>query len=338
MKLTFVVFAMQLAVGALLGRLCVPLFRKLKTGKFDIYIGDRFAQDGSEPRGGGAVMFISFLVACTAGTAVLGADSAQLRGLLCVIMYTGLLTAVGLAEDYDRDVRNGIGMKSRYRIAIKLVLSGCFVLLMRIFGYSCKMLLLPFRWGYIDQGIAYIPLTAILMTVLITAAEVCDCQHGIHDTGVDGSCAMVMFVGYLGLSAAFGDGSRELLRLVCLCAAGSCAGYLVWGMKPSKLFTGQSGGMFMGGMMCGILMLSGLHGAVLLAMSVPLIELAAHILQRAVFAGKKKLLLKGATLHEHMRNCGWTDSRIMAVLALAQGLFCVGAAAYSIYESKLIVK
>jgi hypothetical protein len=108
--------------------------------------------------------------------------------------------------------------------------------------------------------------------------------------------------------------------------------------QPSKLFTGQSGGMFMGGMMCGILMLSGLHGAVLLAMAVPLIELAAHILQRAVFAGKKKLLLKGATLHEHMRNCGWSDSRIMAVLALAQGLFCVGAAAYSISESKLIVK
>ncbi|MBQ8965060.1 hypothetical protein [Ruminococcus sp.] len=337
MKLTFILFALQLAVGGLLGRLMIPLFRSMKTGKFEIYIGDRFRQDGSEPRGGGALMFINFVIACFAAAAVSGLDSRQLTGLVCIIMFTGLLTAVGLAEDYDRDVRRGIGIKSRYRLMIKLVLSICFAELMELFGYSCDMLLLPFRWGYIDLGMAAVPLNALLMTVLITAAECCDCQHGIHSTGVDGLCAMVMFVGYLGLSAAFGDGRREDTRLLCLCAAGSCAGYLIWGMKPSKLFTGQSGGLFMGGLMCGILAVTGLHGAVLFACAVPLAELAAYVLQRAVFKRKKKLLLKGAAVHEHLRNIGWTDSRIMAVMTAAQALFCIGAAAYSIYEARLVI-
>ena len=337
MKLTFIIFALQLAVGGLLGRLFIPVFRKLKTGKFEIYIGDRFKQDGSEPRGGGALMLFCFVTACFASSAADGFNADEIRAAAFTVIFSAVLTAVGLAEDYDRDVRGGIGMKSRYRVTIKLLLCGGYTALMGLFGYSCKMVLLPFRWGYVDLGWAYIPLNALMMTLIITAAEICDCQKGIHETGVDGLCPMTMFVSFLGLFAAFGDGSREVVRVICLCAAGSCAGFLIWGAKPSKLFLGQSGGLFLGSMMCGILMLSGLHGAVLLAMAVPFIELAAHILQRAVFKRNKKLLFKGATLHEHLRNIGWSEYRITAVYAVAQAVFCAGAAAYSIYESRLVI-
>ncbi|WP_024857939.1 glycosyltransferase family 4 protein [Ruminococcus albus] len=337
MKLTFIIFALQLAVGGLLGRLFIPVFRKLKTGKFEIYIGDRFKQDGSEPRGGGALMLFCFVTACFASAAADGFNADEIRAAAFTVIFSAVLTAVGLAEDYDRDVRGGIGMKSRYRVTIKLLLCGGYTALMGLFGYSCKMVLLPFRWGYVDLGWAYIPLNALMMTLIITAAEICDCQKGIHETGVDGLCPMTMFVSFLGLFAAFGDGSREVVRVICLCAAGSCAGFLIWGAKPSKLFLGQSGGLFLGSMMCGILMLSGLHGAVLLAMAVPFIELAAHILQRAVFKRNKKLLFKGATLHEHLRNIGWSEYRITAVYAAAQAVFCAGAAAYSIYESRLVI-
>ncbi|SFB71370.1 glycosyltransferase family 4 protein [Ruminococcus albus] len=337
MKLSFIIFALQLAVGGLLGRLFIPVFRKMKTGKMEIYIGDRFKQDGSEPRGGGALMLFCFVTACFAAAAAEGFNANEIKAAAFTAIFAAVLTAVGLMEDYDRDVRGGIGMKSRYRVTIKLLLCGGYTALMGLFGYSCKLVLLPFRWGYVDLGWAYIPLNALLMTVIITAAEICDCQKGIHETGVDGLYPMTMFVSFLGLFAAFGDGSREVVRVICLCAAGSCAGYLIWGAKPSKLFLGQSGGLFLGSVMCGILMISGLHGAVLLAMAVPFIELAAHILQRAVFKRNKKLLFKGATLHEHLRNIGWSEYRITAAYAAVQALFCAGAAAYSIYESRLVI-
>lgn len=337
MKLIFIIFALQLVIGGLAGRLFIPVFRKMKTGKFEVYIGDRFAQDGSEPRGGGALMLLTFVTACSAAAAADGFTADEIRAAAFTAIFAAILTAVGLAEDYDRDVRGGIGMKSRYRVTMKLLLCGGYTALMGLFGYSSKMVLLHFRWGYVDLGWAYILLNALLMTVIITAAEICDCQKGIHETGVDGLCPMTMFVSFLGLFAAFGDGSREVVRVICLCAAGSCAGYLIWGAKPSKLFLGQSGGLFLGSVMCGILMLSGLHGAVLLAMAVPFIELASHLLQRAVFKRNKKLLFKGATLHEHLRNIGWSEYRITAVYVAAQAVFCVGAAAYSIYESRLVI-
>ena len=79
MKLTFIIFALQLAVGGLLGRLFIPVFRKLKTGKFEIYIGDRFKQDGSEPRGGGALMLFCFVTACFASAAADGFNADEIR-------------------------------------------------------------------------------------------------------------------------------------------------------------------------------------------------------------------------------------------------------------------
>ena len=53
-----VILAAEAVAGFVLGRVFIPYFRRIKTGKFDFYIGDRFAKDGSEPKFGGAVIML----------------------------------------------------------------------------------------------------------------------------------------------------------------------------------------------------------------------------------------------------------------------------------------
>ena len=43
-----VVIVTELAAGFILFRFFIPFFRRIKTGRFDLYIGDRFKKDGSE--------------------------------------------------------------------------------------------------------------------------------------------------------------------------------------------------------------------------------------------------------------------------------------------------
>ena len=338
MAKTLIVVLLELVSSVMLGRIMIPVFRKIKTGKFDIYVGDRFKQDGSEPSGGGVLILLTLIIGVFAGAAAFEADSDSVRGILCMMMFVSALTAVGLAEDYVREVRGGIGMKSAHRVLIKLTLCLCFTAVMKLCGFESRVILLPFRWGGIDMGRAYIPLTAVIMTIMITAAEVCDCQRGVHDTGIDGLCCMTMFVGFLGLAAAFGTGSREASRLICICAAAACGAFEVWGLTPAKLYIGRSGGLLLGGLMCGIMVLSGMPIAVWLAMAVPLAELVMMGLQWAVFRANKKLLLKGATIHEHLHNTGMSDSGIFMIFAIAQLLFGIGAAAYAVYETKFFLK
>lgn len=40
-----VILGCEMVLGYVLGRVFIPYFRRIKTGKFDFYIGDRFAKD-----------------------------------------------------------------------------------------------------------------------------------------------------------------------------------------------------------------------------------------------------------------------------------------------------
>ena len=62
-----VVIVTELAAGFILFRFFIPFFRRIKTGRFDLYIGDRFKKDGSEPKFAGVVMLITSVLGLTAG-------------------------------------------------------------------------------------------------------------------------------------------------------------------------------------------------------------------------------------------------------------------------------
>ena len=59
-----VILGCEMVLGYVLGRVFIPYFRRIKTGKFDFYIGDRFAKDGSEPKFGGVLRTESFQGVC----------------------------------------------------------------------------------------------------------------------------------------------------------------------------------------------------------------------------------------------------------------------------------
>lgn len=336
-KAQTVILALELASGIMLGRVMIPVMRRIKTGKFDIYIGDRYKKDGSEPRGGGAVILFAALAGLFASASVCEFDSAQRTALVLTVLYLAALTLFGLAEDVQKDKKTGIGFKTLHRAILKLALNFAYLALMRGTGFGCKEILLPFRWGYIDLGALYLPLTALMMTVMTACHEIHDCHKGIHDTGVDGLCAVSALVGMLGLAAAFSGESRTLARIVCFALAGGCAAFLVWGISPSKLYLGQSGGLLIGGGFCAVMALSGLHISALLCMLAALTDAACAGLQRLVFKKSKKLLFKGASLHEHLTAKGMGEYGIMAASAALQLLGVIGAAAFAVYESKLVI-
>lgn len=62
-----VILGCEMVLGYVLGRVFIPYFRRIKTGKFDFYIGDRFAKDGSEPKFGGVVIMLCVIFGIVTG-------------------------------------------------------------------------------------------------------------------------------------------------------------------------------------------------------------------------------------------------------------------------------
>lgn len=341
-KTQAVILFAELSCGFLFGRFLIPLFRRIKTGRFEFYIGDRFKKDGSEPRFGGGVMFLTLLIGLTSGAAGIRAANGNfyaepdLRLLMCAVFFCGILTSVGLYEDYQRDTKSGIGMKKLYKLTAEFVVCTAFLLLIKAFGFECREVLLPFRLGYLNLGWGYVPLTALLMVLIINIIRFHDCSDGVTETGIDGLCPLSVMISALGLASglSYGDGHISG-QLFAVCTAGVCGGIIFWCISPSKLYIGQSGSILLGGLVCMTMIFSGLHIAVLLTLAAPIIDGVCGLVQRLVFRLTKRLIFKGASLHGHLKSKGWGDYKIMLVSALVQLAGCGGAVAFIVYESKL---
>ena len=94
---------------------------------------------------------------------------------------------------------------------------------------------------------------------------------------------------------------------------GSLLGFLLFNVYPAKVFMGDTGSLFLGGMIAG---LSFLLRCPLIILAVGLfyvIEAVSVILQVGFFKlthGKR--LFKMAPIHHHFEKCGWSEPAIVA--------------------------
>ena len=251
-----VVIVTELAAGFILFRFFIPFFRRIKTGRFDLYIGDRFKKDGSEPKFAGVVMLITSVLGLTAG--LIGKnfkDIAEVSRTNKLPVYAAcgavVLTvcALGTAQDYHKETKRGTGLKKRWVLLTEFVVCLGFSYIAKITGIIDTKLLLPFHWGNIELGFIFYPLTAVLMIAIINLVQLHDCPGGVAEYGCDGLCAVSVLVFSLSV-ACIGAVYPwlELPQMLGIVTAGSCAAFLVWGISPSKIYLGQSGSMMLGAM------------------------------------------------------------------------------------------
>lgn len=336
-----IVLAAEIAAGMILFRFFIPFFRRVKTGKFDLYIGDRFKKDGSEPKFAGAVMALTAALGLTVGLIgrqvkgkLENAGSLEMPAVLACCAAVLLITAVGIAQDYHDQTKRGTGLKTRWVILIEFVVCLGFSFLARFSGVVGTKLLLPFHLGNIELGFTFYPLTAALMTVIINLTELHDCPGGVTDYGCDGLCAVtVMMFSLASAGACALYPWAELPQMLSVVTVGCCAAYLYWGMSPSKMYLGRSGGKFLGSMAAVITVTTDLPLIFLSGGIVFIADGVCTLVGHLVFRHKKQLLFKGLTLHGHLKNRGWGEYRIIGISAVATLLGAIGVFMYMIYAN-----
>lgn len=335
-RLQGIIFVSTALTCFLAGRFSIPYFRKIKTGKFDFYIGDRFAQDGSEPKFGGGVMAIPLALGLAVGGSFGGVDiKLVLTGAVLALM----LMTLGMYEDYLKETKRGIGIKAGYMVLSEFVLCLGYLMLKGSFGMQSTGVLLPFRLGYLEMGMLYYPITALFMTLVINAVKHHDCIGGAVDKSVQGLMPLSCFIYSLGfLSGGSLNGGCPQTALFAICTAGVCFGFLVWSVSPSKIYPGESGGLLLGGLLAVMTELSGIFPVFLVGGIVLVIDAGTEVLQLMTYKVSKKFLLKGLTLHEHLSRKGWDDYKIMGAFSLVSLIGAVGTVMYFVYKGKILIE
>ena len=199
------------------------------------------------PYGGGAAMFLGFLVAMLAAAAVpqlrpIFKDSSEALG---VVLAAGAIFAVGLIDDV-RDMSAPAKMAGQ-------VLAASILYFMGVTMYEFK---LPLA-GFVVLTPGIIP--------LITAAWVIALTNAINFIdGLDGLAAGVVAIGS-GALAIYGIRlmglgvlpTDNIGPLVAIIACGICLGFLPFNFNPARIFMGDAGALLLGVLMAASTMVIG---------------------------------------------------------------------------------
>jgi phospho-N-acetylmuramoyl-pentapeptide-transferase len=100
--------------------------------------------------------------------------------------------------------------------------------------------------------------------------------------------------------------------------------YLFYNWHPAKVFMGDTGSLFLGGIVCGLGFALDMPLILILVGFVYIVETMSVILQVGYFKlthGKR--LFKMSPIHHHFEMCGWKEEKVVIVFTLVSLIMCV---------------
>jgi phospho-N-acetylmuramoyl-pentapeptide-transferase len=118
----------------------------------------------------------------------------------------------------------------------------------------------------------------------------------------------------------FGNSSAAILSI---CLAGGCIGFLLWNFYPAKIMMGDTGSLFLGGLLVSISFL--LKAPVLLAFFgiVYVIETLSVMIQMTYYHFTHKRIFKMSPIHHHFELSGYSETKINILFMSIQAIGCI---------------
>jgi phospho-N-acetylmuramoyl-pentapeptide-transferase len=283
---------------------------------------DSFKKKVKPPNMGGLVIAVAVVMPSLL-SGVLGRAAGTV--LLLMVPSIGMLL-IGLADDWIKDSkREHEGLKPRHKIVGQTAVGFLFsVLCANLTGTAIH---LPFTKAVWELSLAYYPLMTLLFVFMTNSANIQD--------GADGLMASVTLAGSGALGAlavivAGGPAGDGGVGFACFALCGASLGFLFYNSHPARIYMGDTGSMFIGGLLTGAAMLLRLELWLLPLCFTMVASSLSVILQRVYFkATKGKRLFLMSPIHHHFEKLGWTEAAIarrytLVVLALS-GLAALAA-------------
>ncbi len=309
----------------------IPLLHKLKYGQTILDIGPKWhkaKKEGTATMGG--ISFIIGVTVCfTIGMMVFAKNGANyvdtdkpefIRAVSGMVMAL-LFGLMGFLDDFIKvKKKHNEGLTWIQKIIFQVMIIAAYFATMYINGLSRTVISFPggLQW---DLGLFYYPLVGLLIIYVVNAVNLTD--------GIDGLCSCVTTVYMIAFSvitAVLGMFGQQLLAY---CAAGGCIGFLTWNAPPAKVFMGDTGSMFLGGLVCALGLGCNAEFLMVIAGIVYVLEALSVVIQSTVFKITRKIhhtkegkrLFKMTPIHHHFELSNWSELKIDGVFSFVGLLF-----------------
>ena len=198
---------------------------------------------------GGFLFIAGVLVAVTVGYLVYmsaGGGENEISPVFGTRLFAGVVMALafaflGFVDDYIKVVKKrNLGLTAGQKMVMQILIAAIYLIILYLAGDTSTVLRIPFT-GSLNLGLFYYPVALFILIVgTVNAVNLTD--------GIDGLAGSVTFIASLGFMIIAALLSVYEMQLLAVAVAGAMLGFLVWNFHPAKVFMGDKGSMFLGGL------------------------------------------------------------------------------------------
>lgn len=301
-------------LSGLIGVLLLPVLRALKAGQSIREVGPTWHNNKAGTPMMGGLFFILGAIICIVGNLAIMVDYTVLY-VLALSLCFGL---VGFLDDFCKaKFKRNLGLTSIQKALLQMAVSAIFVYLLYKQDPSRCNIYIPF----VDTYLQLHPLLYVFFSMFIMIG--CDNAVNITD-GVDGLCGSVtlpVMIFFTAVAVAMGKYDLAILPAALV---GGLIAYLFFNWHPAKVFMGDTGSLFLGGVVCAMAFALDMPLILILVGFVYIIETLSVILQVGYFKlthGKR--IFKMSPIHHHFEMCGWKEVKIVLVFTAVSAVMCI---------------
>jgi phospho-N-acetylmuramoyl-pentapeptide-transferase len=235
-----------------------------------------------------------------------------------VFCFALVFGVIGFIDDYMKvKYHKNEGLTAAQKFLLQLAAAIVFTVLLRSTGYLAAELYIPFvNVTVAVPWVVYMVFAAFVIVGTVNSVNITDGVDGLA-TGV----TMPVMVFYTAAALLWKYTELGVLSAAML---GGLAGFLVYNFHPAKVFMGDTGSLFLGGMVCGLAFALDMPLILILVGIVYIAETASDIIQVSYFKmthGKR--VFRMAPLHHHFEMGGWSEYKLFTVFTAVTAVACL---------------
>ncbi len=302
------------ALSGAIGWFLLPVLRALKAGQSIREVGPTWHNYKAGTPMMGGLMFIFAAILCLLGNLFTMKDYTVFY-VLALAMCFGL---IGFLDDFFKlKFKRNLGLTSAQKAMLQMAVSAIYLYLLYKQGLMSCDLHIPFTTVFLKIH----PLVYIFFAMFVIVG----CVNAVNLTdGVDGLCGTVTVPVMVFFTVAAVAMQRLDLALLPAALAGGLIAYLFYNWHPAKVFMGDTGSLFLGGIVCALAFALEMPLILIMVGLVYIVETLSVILQVTYFKlthGKR--IFKMAPIHHHFEMCGWKEEKIVFVFAGVSAVLCI---------------
>ncbi len=311
----------SLIVTVVISKKFIPVLISKKLSQPIYEIGPRWHKSKAGTPTMGGLFFIAGIVPTAALVCLLEAPTEELTAVFLTLGMATLFALIGLVDDRAKLLKKeNEGLKAWQKFLLQLAVGILYLGLMMQFGGLSTTLSIPFLDLEWELGVWYLVLALFLIVGINNSTNLTD--------GIDGLCASVTAIVAVFFSVfAFRHPETGVkstsLSYLSGSLFGGCLGFLVYNWNPARIFMGDTGSLFLGGMVSGLAFLAGEPLIILVIGLWYVIETVSVILQVGCYKLTKKRIFKMAPIHHHFEKCGWSEVKIVIMACILTALLSV---------------